>query len=306
MRRAKGFIQLAAVSLLVLVFLGPALGAQTIACPEDLASRTLQSVIDEVPAGGVLILQKGIYHANVVIAAPITILGGPGVMLRPEDPSRSVAAIQDTERVVIQGLTIDHAPLGFDISAASCSIVDCSITTSEIGVDFLSLGQHAIVIQDCTLRGQGVGLRMVGTGTALVSACRIEVTGPGMLVGGTTTLIAVGCTITYCGEGIVAWFGANVFLHANALQANMLSGLRLSEAPPEVATLVDGVVCATDNRIADNINWGIVYGTLDSATCGIPDRQLVGTGNTVTGNGYGAVCPADLIPEGFLRVDESD
>jgi len=26
----------------------------------------------------------------------------------------------------------------------------------------------------------------------------------------------------------------------------------------------------------------------------------------VTGNGYGAVCPADLIPEGFLRVDESD
>jgi len=306
MRYAREFARWAVWLLVPSVVLSAVVTAQTIVGPTDLASRSLQSVVDEVPAGGILILEAGVYIANVVIDAPIAILGGPDVVLRPEDQSRPAISVRDTEDVLIQDLRIDRAGLGFEISGASCSIVGCSIATSEIGASFVSMGARVLIIRDCALRGKGVGIQTVGIGTALVSTCHIEMTGPGILVGGMTALSAVGCMITRCSDGIVATFGSDVFLRANILQANLRSGFRLSELPAVVAPIADGIVCAIDNRSVDNIHWGVVYTTGDGGTCGVPDRKIVGAGNTITGNGYGPVCPADLIPEGFLQVDESE
>jgi hypothetical protein len=305
MKRAR-FVRLAVPSLMLPVFLSLAVCAQTVVCPTDLGSRGLQSAIDEVPAGGVLILQAGVYTANAVVVAPITILGVPGVVLQPQDPSRAVITVRNTRDVSIRGLTINHAPVGVEISAASCTIAECSINTSGIGVEFFSIGSHVIVVRDCTVRGQGVGVQMVGAGTALLSNCRIEATGPGILVGGLTTLVAVGCTISRCYDGIVASSGADVFLHANVLQANMGSGIRLAALPPEAESLADGTLCAVDNRILDNVHWGIVYTTFDGTDCGVPNRQVAGAGNTLTGNGNGIACPPDLIPIGFLRGQEPE
>jgi hypothetical protein len=306
MKRRRRYVWVTVYAMPLLVALSAGVSAQTVVCPADLASRSLQSVIDEIPAGGILILEEGRYFANAVIRAPVTILGGQGVELRPEDPARAVITIRDTEGVSIRGLNIDHAPLGLYVRNASCSIVGCSMATSEMGMDFSSPGTHVLVLQDCTLRGQGVGIRTVGTGTALVSACHIEMSGPGILVAGMTTLFAVGCTVTRCSDGVVASFGANLFLHANTLEANMGSGLRLSEPPEEVRAFARGTVCATDNQIVNNIHWGIAYVTTDGPECEPTNRQVLGVGNTVAGNGYGDVCPVGFVSQGFFKVDEPD
>ena len=97
MRYAREFARWAVWLLVPSVVLSAVVTAQTIVGPTDLASRSLQSVVDEVPAGGILILEAGVYIANVVIDAPIAVLGGPDVVLRPEDQSRPAISVRDTE-----------------------------------------------------------------------------------------------------------------------------------------------------------------------------------------------------------------
>lgn len=230
--------------------------AQTIVTPVDVEARGLESVINEVPVGGILILGSGEYSANAVVSQPILIVAEAEAVLRPEDPSVAVLTIRDTEDVLICGLTVEEASRGIEVLNSSCTIARCLINSFDIGIEVLSPGPHVAAIQDCAIAGKGIGIEVVGAGTAVVTDCEIRVSGTGIMVAGLASLVANHCSISRCLDGIVAATSADVLLYANTITENLSTGIRLASVPPELKDLARGILSAVDNTIAENVNWG--------------------------------------------------
>lgn len=306
MRRAKSVLSLLTSLVLILFLVSFAITAQVIVGPSDLESRPLQAVIDEMTSGEALILQPGIYLTNAVLDDSISILGGPGVILRPLDPSRPIIAIREVENATIQGLVIEQASIGLEIKDSSCTISDCSINTSEIGVKLLSLDSHVVVLLDCSVQGDGIGMQVLGLGTVLLSRCTIAGMGTGISIGGSAKLVASNCTVSECYDGIVVAISADAILYSSILRNNYSNGIRLAPLPPELGGATEGILCAVGTDIVGNLRWGISYSTVDGTTCRDTIGHITGAGNMIAGNGDGPACPADLLPEGFVRIQEPE
>lgn len=294
-----------AAILLVLLASVPAVAQSTIS-PAQLGPRSLQTVVNDVPVGGVLVLQPGVYVTNVAIEAPITIVGEPGAVLQALNYSVAVMTVRDTEGVTIRGLALQQASTGLDISNSSCSILECSINTTGIGVKIFSLGSQTAILRDCSIQGEGIGIQVLGRVTALLANCDIVRMGTGISVAGLATLVASNCTVSGCYDGIQAAISSDVLLSASRIYNNLSSGIRLTPIPSEVEALASGSLCAVGNEITGNLRWGISYSTVDSAVCETADVQVLGTRNSLTGNGFGLSCPIDLLPDGFTIAEGTE
>jgi nitrous oxidase accessory protein NosD len=287
----------------VLLMLSPMVfgGARLlIVSPTDGDFQRIQHAIDAAEHGGVIVIRPGTYRENLTIDRPLTLLGREGVFLEPEDTDRPAIAIDRTETVTIRGLRIRMATVAMDILNSSCTILDCSISASETGIQIVAFNTDAVSILSTVFRSgsQGVGVSVVGSGVTMFVQCEFSRLGTAILVGGLGTTVVQGCTLESCFDAVVASNTTHTVLAGNTIRGNYANGIRLDRVPSAVG---EGTLCLIGNMIEDNGHWGItlcgLHGTDDDASFG----RIVGVGNTFSGNERGPVCPEALpLPEGFI------
>jgi hypothetical protein len=305
MNHRFAWLQLGVISILLLT--GLAAAAQVVVGPEQLNAQTLQEVIDALPAGGTLLLQAGTYLTNVEIDKPLTWAGEPGVYLQALDTSVPVITISGASGVVLRGLYVEKASFGISIMDSACSLFDCTIRASEVGLRVISQEPLATALQRCAFRGNGsgIGIEALGACNVMMSECTVEGLGTGLLIGGAATVVASECTVSACYDGVVSSLGAKAVLVDSHVLNNHGDGIRLAPLPAELAFMTTGTLVAVRTEILDNSGWGIRVSSnpgVGTACEDVPASAL-GTGNHLAGNGYGPVCPADLVPASFSTAE---
>jgi len=260
----------------------------------------IQDAIDAAEDGTIIAIDEGAYRENLTIDRPVTLLGGGGVRLIPEDVARPAIAIGDTEGVTVSGLRIEEAKVGIDISGSPCMIADCSIGASEVGIAVLLSDGDAVTILDTVVRDErtGIGATVLGAGSVLFTRCTFRRLATGLLIGGLGMTGLQACELEGCYEAVVASATATVLLAQCGVHDSYANAIRLERGPFPAD---DGALLAIDCVIEDSGGWGITLCGLDGIPPDAPFGRIGGFGNVFAGNGRGIICPAAFeLPEGFV------
>jgi len=292
-----------AVGFLVVAMLGwmaPGAAPPQIVSAEGGDFARVQDAIDVAEDGAVIVIRAGTYRENLAVARPVTLLAEDGVVLEPADGDQPAVTVEGTQAVAIHGLTIRRAAVGCQISVDSCTVSGCSISATKIGIEIVAFDGDIVSIVDTVLRsdGYGVGVQVTGSGVTLLARCRLHGFGTGILLGGAGTAVVQGCSAEGCYEAVVVSSSTSALLVGNVLMGNHASAIRLEPAP---GALRVGPLCLIGNVIQDNDGWGLTLCGLDGSAADTSFGRVTGSGNRVTGNGRGRLCPGDLrLPDGFL------
>lgn len=259
----------------------------------------IQAAIDAAEPREIIAITEGIYRENLTISRSVTLLGGAGVRLIPEDVTQPAISISGTDGVMIYGFQIGQAAIGIDISRSSCTVAHCSVTSSKEGICVRAFDGDAVTVHDTLFRSgrEGAGAGVVGDGSVLFLRCRFEELVTGLVIGGAGTTMMQDCIVEYCYEAVVASRTATVALTGCTLSGLDANAIRLDPVPFPAA---EGALIAINNVIEDVDGFGItlcgLQGIVPDAPCGL----VAGLGNAFARIGRSVVCPEELLlPEGF-------
>ncbi|WP_151899406.1 nitrous oxide reductase family maturation protein NosD [Sulfurimonas sp. NW15] len=132
----------------------------------SLFANSLQEAVDQASAGAVIKLQNGIYHGNILIKKPLTIIGvGNQVEIRGEGRG-SVVRIQSAhvrlKNIIITNSGKNMRSIDAAISLKQvkyCEISHCTLKNVLYGID-MDMVQNSLVLQnDITVAKNDIALR---------------------------------------------------------------------------------------------------------------------------------------------------
>ncbi|HXF05007.1 MAG TPA: right-handed parallel beta-helix repeat-containing protein, partial [Blastocatellia bacterium] len=206
--------------------------SDTLRVPQDFS--TVEEAVRAAQPGDVIAISAGIYNVNLVLDKPLTLRGvGPQTLLRGQDPSRSVLAVQvggfqarvealklttqsqmTAAAVFVQSgaLTIAAATLE---NAASMPVLEVAgsaqvtlegtamtpIRLSSSGTVLRARDQARLVAAHAEFVG-GAGLELAGSAEAVVSDSSIATTGAGIAFSGSGNLDLTSVRIEAGGDGL--------------------------------------------------------------------------------------------------------
>jgi len=283
------------LSVVVLFMVGLACTASTLVVSQDNGDFLLiQEAIDAAADHDHVIVQDGTYCENLRFSKPLSLVAVGDVTLKPSDSDLPAISVTEVEGILIHGLNIIEAAVGFQVVNSTGAISGCSLATSDIGIHAMAFSDTTLTITDLTLQGVdgGVGVQILGVGRTMLFGCSFSDLGTGVVIGGRATAVVARCNLTRNFGGISVASAASLTLLDSEIRDNGGSGVLLSESP---AGEPQGMLALIGNRIENNGSWGITLcGTGGTAT-DVEAFNLFAVGNTLVGNGRGATCPEDLL-----------
>lgn len=242
--------------------------------PDD-RYASLQEAVDGLLPGGKLVLEPGTYPAGLTIGTEVSLEAGEGdVVLKARSESMPVFSLVDGADLRLSGVIISGGSTGVALSAgARVVLVGCTVSDNSEGIN-LSYSSSVEMV-DCDIVGnRRGGIFVDGVARATITGCSVSNHGEyGIIAAGSAQVTITGSTVTGTGwdGGVVLWDSCDVVL--------------------------DG------NTIADNRGYGVaVFVHPCFAVDAWPFRgRISGSGNILTANMRGDVCPPELE---FLSTGE--
>ncbi len=116
-----------------------------------LYANILQDAIDSAEVGSTITLKRGIYHGNIIISKPLTIVAKEdGVIIQGENRGSSVRI--ESSHVILKNLTITdsgNTMIGIDSAiqmyhVSDCQIIRCRLLNSLYGIDMAMVNNSII------------------------------------------------------------------------------------------------------------------------------------------------------------------
>jgi len=282
--------------------------------------QSIQAAVESVADGGAITIEAGTYLESLDIDRSLTLMGEGRVTLTPVNREIPVIRIAETVDVVIQGIRVEDAATGIEISQASGQLIGCWFQTTDVGVQAGTMDSNTVSIEQCMFTGEsaegggGVGVQSLGSGAIEIKSCDFLALGTGAILSGMTTVLVDDCTFTGCYDSIVLLSLVKGVLSGNRIDSSGGSGIRVAAMPRDVLDamraaapdgsldylLVDGPLTLIDNVIQNSMRWSIRLCDSNDLEVLTFTGRLSGTGNVVDG-GRDLLCPADYDwPTGFF------
>lgn len=246
--------------------------------------QTLQGAVNQVAAGGtVIVLDTGGY-GPVTIGKALTIDAPPGIVAFIHPPSGNAVTVLAgaSDVVVLRGLSLNVGPAqGIAVSSVgSLYVENCTVVGfSSVGLLFGSAGQ--LFVKDSTFSANGGEGILVsppsGTATAAIDRCRLEGNGgpfqTGAVVAGTNSMVTVRDSVASGNfRGFQAGSGTG-----QTLQLNVESCVSTANIVGLFAANGAGTVLRASNTVVTN---NTLYGIEAQGSGSVLSRS----NNTVEGN----------------------
>jgi len=274
----------------------------------DSEFATIQSAINAVSEGGVVLVQPGTYVENVEIVRPVTLIGTDGVTIEAADGGRAVLDVVDTEGVWIGNLALRGEASGVWIADSACTIMNCDILCGEVPANTVGVGidiytgvepqtpSRSIAIIGCRVQAGDVGVSVFTSSPAAVTILGCEFVGRPAAEDETWDLdFALG---GFKGIGVVTTFACDLTVAASTFDRLATGGLLVGAGIRAISDSTfrscgTGLI-ATDTAEIHLIESQFVDNTLDglSLGCLFSSARVAGSqtliGNVICGNGrYG-------------------
>lgn len=267
----------------------------------------IQSAVEAAPAGGVVVVCRGVYAESVTVDRSLTLAGRPGAVIDATGFGYGVGVTASW--TTIRGLTVRNAS-GEDPSQPYDGIITAGFTDAgPVPAD------HVRIVHDVVSGNQGSGIDLNSTSHSVAVHNVAVENGVGINVSDDLGAPAEGNLVADnvtdrnfggCGIALADHTGAGVI--GNVVRHNRSDDNGLSTPTAPDASAGSGVILASpipggivkDNLILGNEfhgngHGGVVVHSHVPSTPGVPDSDF--SGNRIVGN---------LIGTNNLRTDESD
>jgi|GEM_PF-1117256 hypothetical protein len=276
--------------------------------------QSIQAAIESVADGGVITFESGTYLVNLDIDRSLTLMGEGRVTLTPVDREMPAIRISETVGVVIQDIRIEAAATGIETMQASCQFIGCSVRTTDVGVQVVTMDSNTVRIEQCEFAGGGMGVLSLGSGAIEIKSCDFTSLGTGTMLSGMTSVMVDDCTFTDCYDSIVLLSLVQGVLSGNRIGGPGGSGIRVAALPSGVLDemqaaapdgslddlLADGTLTFINNVIQNNsMRSGISLCDTNDSEVLTFTGTLLGSGNVIDNKRL--LCPVDYDwPDGFF------
>jgi nitrous oxidase accessory protein len=248
--------------------------------PSDARTEmTLQQRINGTPAGGTLVVDKGIYPGAIVVHGPLTVIGRDNPII--DGLGKGSVVTIDGDGVVLRGFVIRNSgrqvteeAAGISVTGNRHSIEDNVIDDVYFGIHIAGGTQH-LIQRNRIVPGEhhgarpGHGLNIWNARDSRFIGNHISDARDGIYLSFTEGVLAEGNEITNCRYGIHSMYSQQARIIDNQLRANLLGA----------ALMLSDRLELRGNRIELHRDGSSAYGLL------LKDiDNLTATGNVIRGN----------------------
>ena len=273
------------------------------------AEVTLQQRIDATPAGGTLIVGKGIYPGAIVIHGPMVVVGRDNPII--DGLGKGSVVTIDGDGVVLRGFVIRNSGRQVTEEAAGISMtgnrhtVEANVIEDVYFGIHIAGGAHHLIRQNRIVPGEhhgarpGHGLNVWNTRDSRFIGNHISDARDGIYLSFTEGVLAEGNEVTRCRYGIHSMYSQQARILDNQLRANLLGAAlmlsdRLELRGNRIELHRDGssayglLLKDIDNLTAtDNVIRANLFGIYAEGVAVQPSSRAVLTNNVIAANGVG-------------------